>query len=270
MIHIAAIVLILGLCLPQALIAGEVLQAGEIDSSKVEVGAYAEVIYGTGERDQVSGEWKKLEEAQGYIKAVDQGSLTISQGLGKRIAFERIQQLILEESSFQMDRLKKTIDTLFVIETTETPSMRMEYMPGRIVSKLVGGVLCGGLFGFVGGLVTGKVSCKKSDSGEICGLLAFVVGGTIGYTVGVPFGVSVLDPHDQFMYSFAGSLIGGAAGIALTRAEEKLWPSLLICPLVGATILSELTRKPPEARRVSIGLLPGPKGRVSAVATLRF
>ena len=262
MTHIAAIILILGLCLPQALMAGEILQAGEIDSSKVKLGAYAEVVYGMGERDQVSGTWKKLETAQGYIKAVDQGSLTIGRGLWKKqIAFKRIQKLILAKSGREIDKLK---------ETTETPSMRMEYMPGRIVSKLVGGVLCGGLFGFVGGLVTGKVSCKKSDSGEICGLLAFVVGGTIGYTVGVPFGVSVLDPHDQFMYSFAGSLIGGAAGIALTRAEEELWPSLLICPLVGATILSELTRKSPEARRVSVGLLPGPKGRVSAVATLRF
>ena len=70
MTHIAAIILILGLCLPQALMAGVVLQAGEIDSSKVEVGAYAEVIYGTGERDQVSGKWEKLDTAQGYIKAV--------------------------------------------------------------------------------------------------------------------------------------------------------------------------------------------------------
>ena len=83
MTHIAAIVLILGLCLPQALLAGEVLQAGEIDSSKVQVGAYAEVIYGTGERDQVSGKWKKLNSAQGYIKAVDAETLTISQGLGE-------------------------------------------------------------------------------------------------------------------------------------------------------------------------------------------
>ena len=253
MTHIAAIILILGLCLPQALLAGVVLKAGEIDSSKVTVGAYAEIIYGKGE---------KLSTARGYIQAVDAESLTIGRGFWKeQIAFERIQKLILAESDREIDRLKKTI---------ETPSMRMEYMLGRIVSKLGGGVLCGGIFGFAGSLVTGKVSCKKSDSGEICGLLAFVVGGTIGYTVGVPFGVSVLDPHDQFRYSFAGSLIGGAAGIALTRAEEKLWPSLLICPLVGATILSELTRKPPEARRVSIGLLPGPKGRVSAVATLRF
>ena len=70
MTHIAAIVLILGLCLPQALMAGVVLEAGEIDSSKVKVGAYAEIIYGTGERDQVSGKWEKLDTAQGYIKAV--------------------------------------------------------------------------------------------------------------------------------------------------------------------------------------------------------
>ena len=260
MTHIVVIVLILGLCLPQTLLAGVILQAGEIDSSKVKVGVYAEIIYGMGEH-QVSGEWEKLNTAQGYIKAVDQESLTISLGLGKRIAFDRIQQLILAESSFQMDKFKKTTDILFMIKENKSK---------RIVGKLFGGVLCGGLFGFVGGLITAKVSCKKSDSGEICGLLSFVFGGTIGYTVGVPIGVSLQDPHDQFMYSFAGSLIGGTAGIALTRAKEELWPSLLICPLVGATILSELTRKPLENRRVSIGLLPGPKGRVSAVATLRF
>ena len=62
---------------PQALIAGEVLQTGEIDSSKVEVGAYAEVIYGKGEKVQVSGKWEKLDTVQGYIKAVDAESLTI-------------------------------------------------------------------------------------------------------------------------------------------------------------------------------------------------
>ncbi len=107
MTHIAAIVLIFGVCLPQTLIAGVILQASEIDSSKVKVGAYAEVIYGRGEQDQVSGEWEKLNTAQGYIKAVDQESLTISLGLGKRIAFDRIQQLILAESSFQMDKFKK-------------------------------------------------------------------------------------------------------------------------------------------------------------------
>ena len=260
MTHIAAIVMILGFCLPQTLIAGVVLQAGEIDSSKMKIGAYAEVIYGTGERDQVSGKWEKLEEAQGYIKAVDQGSLTISQGLGKRIAFEHIRQLILAESSFEMDRLKKTTDILPV---------RKENKSRRIVGKLVGGVLGGSLFALAGGVVGVKVwGC--SETGELCVLDSYLPSAMIGYTIGVSIGLSLFDPHDRFTYSLAGSLIGGAAGIVLTRAKEDLWPSLLICPLVGATILSELTRKPPGNRRVSIGLLPGPKGRVSAVATLRF
>ena len=114
MTHQTTIVLILGLCLPQTLLAGVILQAGEIDSSKIKVNAYAEVIYGIGEQDQVSGEWEKLHKVRGYIKAVNQESLTINLGLGKRITFDRIQQLILAESSFQMDKFKKTTDILFM------------------------------------------------------------------------------------------------------------------------------------------------------------
>ena len=251
MIHIAAVVLILGFCLPQALLAGEVLQAGEIDSSKVEVGAYAEVIYGTGE---------KLSTARGYIQAVDAESLTISQGLGKRIAFERIQQLILAESSFAMDRLKKTIDILPV---------KKENKPKRIVGKLVGGVLGGGLFALAGGVVGVKVwGC--SETGELCVLDSYLPGAMIGYTIGVPIGLSLFDPHDRFTYSLAGSLIGGTAGLGMLYISEDSWPALVICPLVGAAIMSEFSRELPENRRVSIGLFPGPKGRVSAFATLRF
>ena len=263
MTHIAAIILILGLCLPQALLAGVVLEAGEIDSSKVKVGAYAEVIYGTGERDQVSGKWEKLDTAQGYVKAVDAESLTISQGLGKRIAFERIQQLILTESSFQMDRLKKTTDTL---------SEKKENRSRRIVGKLVGGVLGGGLFALVGGVIGMNVGdCTEDDS--FCELENFLIGGWFGYLVGIPVGMNQMDPHDRFTYSLAGSLIGGAASLAIfagEETEEKLWPALIICPLVGAAIMSEFSRELPENRRVSIGLLPGPKGRLSAIATLRF
>ena len=263
MTHIAAIVLILGLCLPQDLIAGVVLQAGEIDSSKVKVGAYAEIIYGTGERDQVSGKWKKLEEAQGYIKAVDAEGLVISQGLGKRIAFEHMQQLILAKSSFEMDRLKKT---------TYIPPVRKESKSKRVVGKLVGGILGGGLFALAGGVVGINIGDCPSDA-SFCELENFSVGGWFGYLVGIPVGMNQMDPHDRFTYSLAGSLIGGAASLAIfagEETEEKLWPTLIICPLVGAAIMSEFSRKLPENRRVSIGLLPGPEGRVSAVATLRF
>ena len=99
MARIATIVLVLSVSLPQALWAGVVLKAGEIDSSNVEVGAYAEVFYGMGEGDQISGKWEKLDTVEGYIKAVDAESLTIGRGFWKQqITFERIQKLILAES----------------------------------------------------------------------------------------------------------------------------------------------------------------------------
>ena len=89
-----------------------VLEAGEIDSGKVRVGVFAEVVYGKGKRDPVSGRWEKLDTASGYIKAVDAEHLTIvlRQGFGKkRIAFARIQKLILAESRREMGRLKDTL-----------------------------------------------------------------------------------------------------------------------------------------------------------------
>ncbi len=182
--HIAAIVLILSLCLPQALIAGVVLKVGEIDSSKVKVGAYK------------------------------------------------------------------------------------ENKPMRIVGKLAGGILSGTLVGLAVGTVAEKAA--GDCTGTFCGLGQFITGGWFGYLVGMPAGMSVFDPYDQFKYSLAGSLIGGAAGLGMLYMSEDIWPALVICPLVGATVMSEFSRELPENRRVSIGLLPGPKGRVSAVATLRF
>ncbi len=267
MTHIATIVLILGLCLPQALMAGEVLQAGEIDSSKVKVGAYAEVIYGTGERDQVSGEWKKLEEAQGYIKTVDAKSLTIGRGLWKeQIAFERIQKLIMAASGREIDRLKETTDTLSVIENRRQGQNSTG--GGRIAKKLAGGVLGGILVGIAGGMASMVVGdCPEAVL--FCELENFFIGGWYGYVVGLPVGMNRIDPHDRFIYSLAGSLIGGAASLALTDSKDEFW-TLIICPLVGTAIMSEVFRKPPDGRRVSIGLLPGPKGRVSAVVTLQF
>ena len=109
MARMVVIVLILGICLPDVLPARMVLKAGEIDSGKVRVGAFAEVVYGKGARDPVSGKWEKLARVSGYIKAVDAESLTLAlrQGLGKkRIAFAHIQKLLLAKSSREVGRLK--------------------------------------------------------------------------------------------------------------------------------------------------------------------
>ena len=81
-----------------------VLTSGEIDSSKVEVGAYVEVTYYKGE---------KLETVRGYIKAVDSETLTIGRGLWQeQIAFERIQRLIVGASDLSIDRYRVSVDLL--------------------------------------------------------------------------------------------------------------------------------------------------------------
>ena len=269
MTHIAAIVLILGLCLPQTLLAGVILEAGEIDSSKVKVGVYAEVIYGTGERDQVSGKWEKLNTAQGYIKAVDAESLTIGRGLWKeQIAFERIQKLILAESGREIDRLKEATDTLSVIDNRQQEHHSTGIVEGRIAKKLAGSVLGGFLAGMTVGM-TGAAIVDCPEDASFCEIENFFIFGWYGYVVGLPIGMNRMDPQDRFTYSLAGSLIGGAASLALTDSKDEFW-TLIICPLVSAAIMSEFFRKPLENRRVSIGLLPGSNGRVSAVATLRF
>ena len=75
-----------------------VLAAGQIDSSTVDVGTFAVVIYGQGERQPVSGAWTKLDTVRGYIKAVDRRRLIVGlepDGWSKWIALERIQTLIL-------------------------------------------------------------------------------------------------------------------------------------------------------------------------------
>ncbi len=270
MTHIASIVLILGVCLPQTLIAGVILQASEIDSSKVKVGVYAEVIYGMGEWDQVSGKWEKLDTAQGYIKAVDAESLTIGRGFWKeQIAFERIQKLIMATSNREMDRLKEPADTLSGVGNRwQQKQQSTGVARGRIVKKLAGSVLGGIVLGIAGGFANAAISeCPTGVA--FCELENFFIGGWYGYVVGVPVGMNRMDAHDRFTYSLAGSLIGGVASLALTDSKDEFW-TLIICPLIGAAVMSEFFRKSPEARRVSIGLLPGPKSRVSAVATLRF
>ena len=76
-----------------------VLEAGEIDSSTVEVGDFVEVIYGKGERDSVSGVWEGLNTIKGYVKAIDAEHLIIGERFWEeRVALERIQKLIISNS----------------------------------------------------------------------------------------------------------------------------------------------------------------------------
>ena len=81
-----------------------ILEAGEIDSSRVPTGSYVVVIHGQGERHPVSGEWEQLFTSRGYVHAVDAEVLTLFRGWGGEpewIAVESIQTLVLMGSPFQ-------------------------------------------------------------------------------------------------------------------------------------------------------------------------
>lgn len=229
-----------------------VLEADEINSSTVEVGAFVVVVYGKGERQPTSGEWAKLDTMQGYVKAVKRRALVLSlerYGWPESIALERIQTLTL-------------VDPPASVRTDDMGVGK------RIARKLFFGAFAGGISAYLGGAIGGRFESCEED----CGFYeAAMTGAAIGCIAGTALGVSRSDPHDQFVPSLLGSLLGFGTGIWLTSASYgELWPSLFVGPIAFATVMSELSRKPPEARRFSVDLVPNPKKELSAVATLRF
>ena len=100
-----------------------------------------------------------------------------------------------------------------------------------------------------------------------------------GYPVGIAIGVSLVGPRDRpipslirpLVLSLGGSAVGLIGGILLANVDDEVfWPSVPIFPIVGATLASELWRKPSTAHPISVGLMPNPRGVLSAIATLHF
>ena len=153
----------------------------------------------------------------------------------------------------------------------------------RVALKLIAGTL-GGVVGAT--IVATSLPCFSRDyNGDrppFCDSLGPAL--LYGYPAGTAIGVTAIDvdtsdPHDRSIKSFikslgvslGGSTVGliGGFGLALVN-PDVLWPSLFVGPIVGATLASEWWRKPLASRRISVGLMPNPRGRLSAVATLRF
>ena len=154
----------------------------------------------------------------------------------------------------------------------------------------VGGGLVGAAFAF-GWVLPAIQSQREAEPGtDPSAAYAIADAGTIllgfwgGNLVGTAIGVSAVDPQDNFLVTLTGSALLGAGvpvAIALTEWEygaPLAFLSIVFGPIVGATIASEVWRKPlsaklhlkPKAPLVSVDLVPNPKGGLSAVATLRF
>ena len=293
-----------------------VLEMGEIDSSTVEVGALAMVVYGRGERHPTSEAWAKLDTAKGYIKAVDQRRLIVGlepDGWSKWIALERIQTLILvgspswrraadrvstqgdegieiaadrtanigELESSGKELIQAQADSVHAAggfqATPDTISVKKDDRGGttrRIKNKLLWGVVGGNVGVLPGGLIGAFI-----DDG-CCIELGPLIGMGIGWVLGVPIGVNVEEPNDRFIHTLGGSIGGLVTGVLLTMVDGTLAPSMIVAPIIGATLASEwsrnaeLSRNPLEARgegyRFSIGLVPDSRWSLAAVVTLRF
>ena len=157
----------------------------------------------------------------------------------------------------------------------------------RIGNKLMAG-LGGGIAGaFIGAFIMADIYQPKGGDDTFGRLGAAMNGLEIGYIVGTATGVSWVDAQDDFLITLAGSILGlgvpvGAINVISAKTgwelEDLAGVSAFLGPIIGATIASERGRKPlsaklhlePEARRFSVGLVPNPKGGLSAVATLRF
>ncbi len=206
-------------------------------------GRYVEVTY--------RGEYGKAETVEGFVREMDETELTVYQGgLRRRIPVDRIGILMVGDDASQLQQARRVMDREYELDTRDS----------RIIKKLFGGALGGGLLGFLGGLVGSRMGEGGWDT-----IGAVISGVGIGYVIGVPTGMSWIDPYDSFLYTMAGSLIGGGVGYALADPFTFFTGSF-----IGSLIMSELFRYKIKVRRFSVGLAPDRDGNLSAIATLRF
>ena len=91
--------------------------------------------------------------------------------------------------------------------------------------------------------------------------------------------MSTVDPHDSLGKTLLGSGVAGLGGLGLiaiaviARSEALAHLGVTVsfaAPPIVSIAMSEASRKPPQARRVSFGVAPTLNGGLSAFATLRF
>ena len=284
-----------------------VLTADQIDSTTVDVGAFVVVIYGQGERHPVSGAWTQLDTVRGSIKAVDLRRLIVGlapDGWSKWIALERIQTLSLlgaplsaadrdrtrtrttkrvspaqaEPEVARSDSLSEQMEAM--VKRYHTKVAKREDAGLRVLKKVAAGTFSGIVSTGIafGGLGEVLVDDSYSDDGlEAVGLL--FVSLYVGNLVGFPLGVSKVDPHDSLGKTLLSSCVTGLGGLGLAvvgsimRSESLAHLGVMVsfvAPPIVSIAVSEKSRKPPQARRVSFGLSPTPNGGLSTSATLRF
>lgn len=134
---------------------------------------------------------------------------------------------------------------------TTKESLPSENPVGRIMGKLGAGFI----LGTFSALTLGGYASTGVEDGIVKGIPALNVA-RMGFTLGSAFGVSIIDPHDRFLVTLAGGLVGTMGGAKVINVDfysgswSLVW-SYVVFPLVGSTIASELYR--PGRRIVNNG-----------------
>ena len=282
--------------IPESVRVEQVLIVGQINSSTVDVGAFVVVIYGQGERHPVSGAWTQLDTVKGSIKAVDSRRLIVGlepDGWSKWIALEHIQTLsLIGAGSADRDHtLTRTTKRVQPAQAEPEDSLKVKDSPPlfdiddkglRIFAKAGAGIITSAattapLIGMILWMESlDDESSGRNDIGSGVGIFIFSL---FSHTFGSPIGVTLVDPHDSpnetLRWAQIGGLGGLGVGVVFAGIPEPLgaigsFAAIYLGPVVGSIYGSEKSRKPPQAHRISVDLVPAPNRGLSAVATLRF
>ena len=228
-----------------------IMSGGQIDLSKIRKGWYAHVIYTSeGGEEAVTGRITRQDSVHIVIRVQEERALRIL----KTIAYKNIDTLVISQHARSIEAWKNDLEQLGTKK--------------KVANKWGAGMF-GGVLGAAGGALIGS-SSERNCTGEWCGLVT-VAYGYLGYVLGVPIGVGIagMDHSLDLISPIVGSVTGAGVGWVITLSSPRLWPSVLIGPLVGAVMMPELLN-PPNDRRFSVGLAPNSDGKLSAIATLRF
>ena len=234
--------LLLNAIVPTLAHAAILLHGSRVNANTLVRDAYVHVTY-----SDRSGEQKVV---KGWIDVIGDSAFTIRRGdIKNRIAYDNVISLV----------------TVIAKPTPiVTPASGITHLIGMMDPSRRIAIKAG--VGFAVGIPLARLGSDRGDSysKKAIGLVA-------GYTLSVAVGVSMVDTYDQFTSSFVGSFIGASAGMGLFYVDIDLSAmAVVILPIIGAVIGSELSRRPPETSYFSVGLAPDREGNLSAVATLRF
>jgi len=257
---------------------------GGLDSSRAELivagrlaAQAAGIVFGSAAAASWGADWYGIVVERGG--RADVSNATIRDGLSclyaKRGGLVRMDHIAfvncgkptaqaLSQRSVASDSLSEQMEAMVKRYYTEDTTL-------RIAKKVAGGtIICFvftglGLWGF--GLALSDD--YYSDSGLEGAALVFSTA-TIGTSVGFPLGVSLVDPYASLPKTLLAGVIPGAVWRKSNSVTVSGFWTASIVSVISSLTASELWRKPPQDRRVSVGLVPDPKGGLSAVAMLRF